>query len=238
MPYEVIKNVGSRKYRYTVESVRDAKTGKKKSRWTYVGRVNDETGSTRSTGAPLMPDRLLSALSALLATRSFKSLTVEAVAKRAKTTHATFYRYFRNMHQLLESALKSAQQSFPSLDLHVTGDADEERRKIHELIESVFAQAKTHAAMLKALIQSRSDSPVLQALWNAHMERLQRSWAIYITELNAAGIGYDDDPGRAAELVVMCIQGRIHEAVLRNRNLTPDDSALWATAVSRLILKA
>lgn len=180
---------------------------------------------------------MLSALSGLLATRNFKSLTVEAVAKRAKTTHATFYRYFLNMRQVLEAALKSAQESFPSLDLHVTGDAQDERRKIHALIESVFAQAESRSGLLKALIQSRSDSGVLKGLWNAHMERLQRGWSVYIRELNTAELGRDDDPQRLAELVVMCIQARIHDAVLRNRTLTPEDSELWAGAVTRLILR-
>ncbi len=69
------------------------------------------------------------------------------------------------------------------------------------------------------------------------MERLQRAWSVYIAEINAAGLGYNDDPERLAELTVLCIQARIHEAVLRNRALTAGDSELWAAAVSRLILK-
>jgi AcrR family transcriptional regulator len=237
MPYEVIKTVGRRSYRYSVETVRDPKTGKKKARWTYVGRVNDETAGAELGRAKRMPDRLLSALSTLLATSNFKSLTVEVVAKRAKTTHATFYRYFRNLHHLLETSFTSLQQSFPSLELHVTGDAEEERCKIRNLVESAFAQTKSRAGILKALIQARSDSTVLKSLWNAHVERLQRAWSVYIGELNAAGLGRNDAPERLAELVVMCIQARLHDALLRNRVLTVADSELLAAAVSRLIMK-
>lgn len=237
MSYQVTKKVGSRLYRYEVERVRDPVTGKKKSRWRYLGRVLDDSASAQRNKPPRTPERLLAALHALLRTRSFNSLTVDAVATRAKTTHATFYRYFRNMHDLLAAALTSAQASLPSLDLHVTGDALEEQRKIGDLIESVFEQAKSRSSLLKALIQSRSDSPVLQALWKAHNDRLQRAWAAYITELNQAGLGRNDDPRDLAHVVVLCIQARLHEAILRDRPITPSDSALWATAVARLVLR-
>lgn len=236
MAYEVIKHVGDRSYRYEVVSVRDAATGKRKTKWRYLGRVGPGAQMPMRNRADATRERLIESFGALLETRRMKTLTVEAVARRAKTTHATFYRYFENVNDLLANAIKVAQASLPSLDLHVCGSLDDERAKIRALIGSVFTGAGERAGLLRAFIEKRADSRLLQSLWDAHMERLHTAWATYIRELNDAGMGRNDDPEQLSSVVVTCIQARLHDAILRGRHLTASDADLWASAVSRIIL--
>jgi len=237
MSYEVIKKVGGRSYRYVVDSVRDPVSGLRKSRWRYLGRVEAHPARHPEDRAKETRDRFLKAFLGLLQSRRFKALTVKAVARRAQMTHATFYRHFRSMHDLLGSAIALAQQALPSLDLHVTGDASEERRKISRLLEGVFEQARRRTGLLKAFIETRGDSSVLQALWEAHNRKLEHVWTVYIGELNRAGIGRNDAAESLARAVVLCIQARLHDAIVQGRPLSKRDSELWASIVSRMIIK-
>src|ERR1700735_5174725 len=148
MSYEVIKKVGSGAYRYVVESARDPQSGKRTARWTYVGRVESNVGAAPVSRTVTTRDDLIAAFQALLENRRLKSLTVESVAGRAHVTHATVYRYFKNMQAALVAAITKAQESLPSLDLHVTGDAKVEQEKVRVLIGSVFEQAKKRSGLL------------------------------------------------------------------------------------------
>ena len=97
MAYEVVKTIGSRQYRYRVQSERDPQTGKMRNRWTYLGRVAGEAGIVKARAPrPNARLRLLEAAEALLASGDASAVTVDAIASAAGVAHGTFYRYFRH----------------------------------------------------------------------------------------------------------------------------------------------
>src|SRR5579875_1893773 len=107
MAYEVTKRIAGRAYRYRVESVRDPETGKRRSRWTYLGRAE---GAAAAAPAPARRrgdarERLLDALERLLEARDLAGVTADAVAAEAGLAHGTFYRHFRDKRDAFKAAL-------------------------------------------------------------------------------------------------------------------------------------
>jgi TetR/AcrR family transcriptional repressor of nem operon len=104
MAYEVVKTIGTRQYRYQVQSERDPGTGKTRNRWTYLGRVVSEP-QPPAVRAP-RPNarlRLLEAAETLMAGGDAAAVTVDAITAAAGVAHGTFYRYFRDRSSALEA---------------------------------------------------------------------------------------------------------------------------------------
>ena len=87
MPHEVVKRVGSRAYRYRVESYRDAESKKVRSHWTYLGRVDSAVGTAQAAVPPRTRARaaetrrrLIEAFQSVLETVPFERLSADAVA--------------------------------------------------------------------------------------------------------------------------------------------------------------
>jgi AcrR family transcriptional regulator len=154
MAYEVTKQIGGRAYRYGVESVRDPQTGKRRNRWTYLGRAEQ--------GAAAVParrprtnarERLLDAVERLVAGSDFAALTADAIATEAGLAHGTFYRHFRDKRDALRGALdRIRERGGPVID-SLRDDVEtavEARAAIRSLVERILRAPAEHPALLRA----------------------------------------------------------------------------------------
>ena len=105
MSYEVIKRVGGRAYRYSVESYRDKVTGKQRAKWTYMGVATDDAIRTvkpkRDTRA-----MIVSAFLKLHETIPLSKMSPTIVAEAAGVAYGTFYHYFDSLENLVEAVMK------------------------------------------------------------------------------------------------------------------------------------
>ncbi len=130
MAYEVTKQIGGRAYLYRVESVRDPETGRRRNRWTYVGRA-DRSGAAapaRHRGPDGARGRLLDALERLLAERDFGDVTAGAIASAAGLAHGTFYRHFADKRAALRAALDRSRDRRGPLTAALRADVATEAR--------------------------------------------------------------------------------------------------------------
>jgi AcrR family transcriptional regulator len=192
LAYEVIKRVGGRAYRYRVESYRDPETRRVRGKWTYLGRVEGEgTLSPERQARPSSRTRLLDALERLLESHELSALSTGMVAHEAGLAYGTFYRYFRDLDNIVREAMlrhsSLSDELVAKLDDEV-GTADEERARITQLIDGLIAAARERPGLLRAWhVASNQDPAVVSARqqrFDAFVERLGG----YIERLNAAGI--------------------------------------------------
>lgn len=95
MAYEVTKRIGGREYRYHVSAYRDPKTNKPKQKWTYLGRVNGlSVVATRERPAEDARARITHAIVQLLEKRDVAHVTIDVIARAARVSRSTFYRFF------------------------------------------------------------------------------------------------------------------------------------------------
>jgi len=232
MAYEVIKTIAGRAYRYQVESLRDPESGKRRNRWTYLGRV---AGGPAPPPVPRQPrgnarERLLDALERLLATCDYEQVTADAIAIEAGLAHGTFYRHFRDKRDALRGALlrvrQQARLGFDRLRDDVT--ALEARAQIRALADGLQAPVEAHPALLRAYqLVALRDAALIRERRAARDEGVARLTA-HLTALRERGLADVRDPAATAGVLMALLQGLIREAILDG--VVADEARRTATA--------
>ena len=236
MAYEVLKKIGAHRYRYRVESYRDAESGKVKNRWSYVGRADDgeQAASKRRSSARQSKDRLASTFLRLVERKSLNEVTPAAIARGAELSIATFYRHFRSRDDLVAYCTQRAMN-----DLNV---------RLAEL-KAIAATPQEERSRLRALaidlVRSPSAPPGLFRAWSVlspdkireerHTRRI-KAFSEYIEEL--AKRRYIEAPHHVRRLALalsMIVSTFIRSSVVENRMLSEEDYAVVGDTFTRLI---
>ncbi len=158
MAYQVTKRIKGRDYLYNVEGYRDSKTGKRKTRWQYVGPVvNGEVQPPlrkRSEGATR--ENVITATARLMEHRDPSNITISVIVSRAKISPSTFYRYFRDRKCVVNAALARVHdeivEAAPRLDVPLES-LDEARQRFREWYWAGYYSCLKHRALRWALSQ-------------------------------------------------------------------------------------
>jgi AcrR family transcriptional regulator len=219
MAHEVIKKVGSRAYRYSVESYRDTTSGKVRGRWTYLGRVDGEAAPRRRgiEAAAATRERLLAAFERLLERVGFDEITAGSVATEAGVAHGTFYRHFRNKRDALIAVFERAKADIervrPSLDGPL-GTQTQERLRIRRWVESALGSPLGRPGFLRAWYATVEMDEELSATRRARRADSARAFAVYLAGLDAAGIARVDAPERLSAALLTSFDGVFRAALL------------------------
>jgi AcrR family transcriptional regulator len=204
MAYEVTKRIGGRGYRYRVESVRDPATGKRRNRWTYLGRAAE---GPRPRVAPRQRGearaRLLDALERLVAQRDFGAITADAIAGEAGLAHGTFYRHFRDKRDALLAALERVRERRGPALASLRDDVaslDEARAGIREMVESILRAPAEHPALLRAYYARKADAT--------------RRIGAHLAALRSRGLASVADPAATGAALFAMLDGFYREAVV------------------------
>jgi AcrR family transcriptional regulator len=218
MAYDVTKTIAGRSYRYRVESVRDAATGKRRSRWTYLGRAEGER-APRPAPKPRGDARasLLDALERLLEHRDFTALTADAVASEAGLAHGTFYRHFRDKRDALRAALERVRETRgPALDALAddVASAAEARAGIRRLVESVLRSPSEHPSLLRAYYAFSLRDPQFARERSERKASASKRLREHLEALRTRGLTSLGDTEAAAAALFAMLDGFYREAVL------------------------
>lgn len=236
MAYEVVKVIGSRAYRYRVESYRDPQTKKNRARWTYLGRAKPGAvtadGDTPEGGG-LRPrpratrEALVAAFGRVAERRSFAELTAGAVAQEAGVAHGTFYRYFKDKRAVLLAAVGRLKDELervrPSFDPPF-GSRDDERARVRAWTLAL-ATVPVSRGVLRAWFDALDDDAVLASVRDAR--RRERTVALehYLAGLTAANTIAVERPAALATALMLLVDAVFRSAMAAG---TPLDATLLA----------
>lgn len=232
MAYEVIKTIAGRPYRYRVESVRDPQTGKRRNRWTYLGRVaGEQPPAARPKRRGDARERLLDAFERLLETRDFAAVTADAIATEAGLAHGTFYRHFKDKRAAFRAALERVRERLGFvvnvlLD-DIVGPA-EARAGIRTVVETILRSPAEHPALLRAyhVLTLRDEEFARER--RERRERGLRILTEHLEALRARGLATLRDPAATAAALLAMLDGFSREALFDG---TPPDETRIAGAV-------
>ncbi|HTU68837.1 MAG TPA: TetR/AcrR family transcriptional regulator [Candidatus Baltobacteraceae bacterium] len=238
MPYEVVKHVGKRAYRYEVSSYRDPQTGKSKGRWRYLGRCDEAAPAQRGGRADSTAGRLLDAFARLIAAQSYASTTVETIAARAGVTPATLYRHFKDKRSLLFALLQRTrgELDFPAV-FKAGGDPQVERARVKGFIRRVVTHPTIRSGLARAMQEMQSRDRAIAAHWQAFARERQVLWRNYIAELNANGVGYGDDPAKLAALMTSVAEGLQRRVAFDGASVSDEEIDLWGEVIARILIR-
>jgi AcrR family transcriptional regulator len=219
MAHEVVKQVGTRAYRYSVESYRDPASGKVRGRWTYLGRVDAGTEPRRrgAEASAVTRERLLEALERLLEGEDFARIGADDIATEAGVAHGTFYRHFGNKRAALiavfERAKAEIERSRPSFDAPL-GDLDAERRRVRGWVESALGSPLGRPGFLRAWYATIATDVELSEARRARRADSAAAFAAYLARLDSAGLARIERPESLANALLALFDGVFRSAVL------------------------
>jgi len=219
VPYEVIKRVGRRSYRYRVESIRDDASGTHRKRWTYLGVAPSSAPpepATRRPGASDSRERLLDAFERLAAREAYGAITASAISAEAGLAHGTFYRHFRDKRAIFDSAVERVREEIVAITPSFSppyGTLAEERGRVRRRIASALAKPSHHPGVMRAYFTELDGDATLRAVRDVRRtERIARLAAYFDALGAAATISALRSVAVATALSVM-VEGAIRDAV-------------------------
>ncbi len=230
MAYEVTKRIKGREYRYRVESVADAETGRTRTHWQYLGRMDEGRviAPVRVYARRVTRDELIAATASLLQHRDAARVTVAVIAHEAGVSTGTFYRHFGDRRSALAAAIarlgEGLIRDLPSLDGPIGTPADEADRLFRWF-------ATLHGGVLRdrALrwVLTGVDRETYAAILgtNTLPDELQALLTGYLRRLHDAGRAVIADPARLARALL-----RIHLSFVRDVALDGEitgDASPW-----------
>jgi AcrR family transcriptional regulator len=236
MAYEVIKSIGNQRYRYSVESYRDAQTGKVKNRWTYVGRVEGDANAP-ATRRPTRDDRRLELARAflrLVERCALDDVTPAAIAREAGVSNATFYRHFGSRDELVayctERAMSDLNARLAELQT-IAPTAEEERSRLRELAQDLVRRPSAPPALFRAWSVL---SP--EKIREERQTRRIKAFSAYIEELARRNyIARPQHIRRLATALSVLVQAFTRHSTVEGHLLSQEDYAVVGDTFSRLI---
>ena len=239
----MIKRVGMRAYRYRVESYRDPDSKKIRSRWTYLGRVENDAdmGAPRATQTrrqEVRPtrDRLLDAFARVAERRPFGEITAGSVAGEAGLAHGTFYRYFRDKRAILLAAVERVRAEIererPSFDPPY-GSRISELARVRAWTDAL-ASVPVSYGILRSWYDALDHDPSLAGLRAARVAERTLALETYLAELVAAKTIDVERPASLAMALTLLVDAAFRSATLAGA--APDARLL--TGVSDVFTRA
>jgi AcrR family transcriptional regulator len=155
-----------------------------------IERIKAQTGRVLGPRALRTRQRLLAACADLLRERSALDLSVVEIARRADTSAATFYQYFKDVE---EAALQLAQQAAEEMPavLHLIGGSWDEDRGLEtarSIVGAFMAHWEAHHAVLliRNLAADHGD-PRFQEARRAALSPILEALADRVAEAQRAG---------------------------------------------------
>jgi AcrR family transcriptional regulator len=147
--------------------------------------------------------RLLEAGMAEFDEKGLQAVRVDDIVRRAKTSHGTFYLYFKNKEDLFRTLMGDMLHDMGAItdEFPVVTQNDAGRAALRNWVERFFDAYAAHAAVLRVLTQAEVIS---DATWSDGLQLMFRLAEAMTTGMTAAP--RDSDPTEHAELTaVACL---------------------------------
>ncbi len=231
LAYEVTKQIKGRDYRYRVEGVHDPSTGRTRTHWQYLGRIDGEEliAPARPQTARVTRDEIIEATARLLESRDASRVTVSVIAQRAGVSAGTFYRHFGDRRNALGAAVAylcdGIVRELPSLAGPI-GTRDAERARLDAWF-STLHRAVLHGRAFRWFLTAADEETYRVAADASPLASdLQRRLAAYLRGLHASACAHIADPDALAAALL-----RIHLSFVRDLARTGDEgdaSSRWS----------
>lgn len=204
---EVVKTIGTRRYRYRVERVRDETSGRMRARWTYLGRADGPAARAPRPAASDARERLLGALGRLLDVGGDDLPPVSAIAREAGLAHGTFYRHFASKEAALDVLLGETQDALAELGPDVgrpPADRAAARAEIQRWAAAICERGRTRPGLVRASLRRFASDPRRRCVNDARRAAVVAALAAYLAALDRRGFArVSDAPALAAGIVFL-----------------------------------
>ena len=230
MAYEVTKQIKGRDYRYRVETTRDPQTGRGRTRWVYLGKLENGRviAPVRVATRRVTHDEIVAITANLIESRDASRVTVAVIAQHAGISPGTFYRLFADRDSALAAAIAHlsdrALGELPTLDAPI-GTFEEERVRLNGWFQGLIA-AVLHGRAFRWYFTTAVHDKLADTVRHTadHIDP-RAVLAAYLRRLSDAGLSRIADADAFANSLMTLQQPIVRDIVLHD---AADAAARWA----------
>lgn len=236
MAYEVVKTIRGHEYRYRVESRRDPETGKVRNKWTYVGRADAGTkpAAPQKRSTVSTRERIAAAFLKLIERSEWNDLTAAGIAREAKVSDGTFYRYFHSRTDVLDYCTARVNELL-----------DERLNELHAIAPDLASERARLQAWAIDLLRRPPGPPALFRVWAAvgspevrkeRYARRIRAFTVYLRALRERGYSNrTESTGRVAVALALIQQMLTRRSIVEDALLHEEEFAAVGETFDRLV---
>lgn len=191
-----------------------------------------------STGARRPPQKgdqrrsaLLLSLDHHLQEGSLDSINIADISRRAGVTRSAFYFYFENKAAAVAALMEELyDEIFAASRLLGSGDGTPSSR-ITTMVTSLFEAVRRHEHLFAAMLEARATSETVREMWDADRLSFVEPLAEMIHAERAAGRAPDGPDPAALATVLLELNDRALERVVRAGTLSVDEQVDVVTTI-------
>lgn len=176
-------------------------------------------------------EAILDALDGWLREESVEAINIAAISKQAGVTRSAFYFYFENKGAAVAALMERMVDEVFVVNDAFTSAEDSPQRRIHAMLEGLFASWERHRHMFKAMLDVRGSSASVRVIWDDARESFVESVAEMIRADRAAGRAPAGVDAAVLASVLLELNDRLLERLTLGGTLTPEQLMAGAAAV-------
>ena len=206
-------------------------------------RPRTQRGAGMSRAVPTTRDRrppqkgdqrrsaLLKSLDHHLQESSLDSINIADISRRAGVTRSAFYFYFENKAAAVAALMEELYDEVFAVSRLLTSSAGTPSTRIETMILGLFEAMERHKRLFAAMLEARATSEAVRDMWDADRLSFVTPLAEMIQGERDAGRAPDGPDPVALATVLLELNDRALERVVRGSSLTLDDQVAAVTAI-------
>jgi len=191
--------------------------------------------STRDRRPPQKGDQrrsaLLQSLDHHLQESSFDSINIADISRRAGVTRSAFYFYFESKAAAVAALMEELYDEVFAVSRLLTSSAGTPATRIETMIIGLFEAMERHRKLFAAMLEARATSDAVREMWEADRQSFVEPLAELIQGERDAGRAPDGPEPVALATVLLELNDRALERVVRGGALSLDQQIQAVTAV-------
>ena len=176
-------------------------------------------------------EAILDALDGWLREESLEAVNIAEISKQAGVTRSAFYFYFENKGAAVAALMERMVDEVFAVNDAFTLAGDSPDKRIHAMLDGLFASWERHRHMFKAMLEARGSSASVRDIWDDARESFVESVAEMIRADREAGRAPAGVDAEVLASVLLEFNDRLLERLTLGGTLTCEQLMDGAAAV-------
>ena len=174
---------------------------------------------------------LLQSLDQHLQESSFESINIADISRQAGVTRSAFYFYFENKATAVAALMEALYDEIFAVSRELTSLEGTPASRIGTMVSGLFEATRRHEHLFAAMLEARATSQAVREMWDADLLSFVEPLAEMIRAERKAGRAPDGPDPVALATMLLELNDRALERLVRGGSLDPDREAEAVTTI-------
>ena len=162
---------------------------------------------------------------------SFESINIADISRQAGVTRSAFYFYFENKATAVAALMEALYDEIFAVSRELTSLEGTPASRIGTMVSGLFEATRRHEHLFAAMLEARATSQAVREMWDADLLSFVEPLAEMIRAERKAGRAPDGPDPVALATMLLELNDRALERLVRGGSLDPDREAEAVTTI-------